>query len=223
MKTLNDNYRGLQKCVMNDYPYPIEWDDSKLLTPFESVYNEVLQQHAQVNSPYYSDDHGGKIMLNFLDHYVILAYRFAHELWKQQKIEYAEAVYYSLRSRGCIDLFYTTEIGPYFFPTHALGTVIDSHVKYGKLFKVYDGVHIGPYNIIGLNPKEWEHPTIGDNVTLLNGSKVFGHTTIGDNVIVSTNTVIINEEIPDNCIVSGQSPNLFFKRLKFKDTTIITD
>ena len=223
MRTMDENYRGLQKCVINDYPYPIEWDDSILMPIFENVYNDVLQQHSLVNSPYYADSNGGKICLNFLDHYVILAYRFAHALWKNGETKYAEAVYYSMRVRCSIDLFYTTEIGPYFFPTHALGTVIDSHVRYGKLFKVYDGVHIGPYNIVGLKPQEWEHPVIGDNVTLLNGAKVFGKTVIGNNVIVSTNTVIINEEIPDNCIVSGSSPNLFFKRLKAKDSTIRND
>jgi len=214
MRSINENYQGLRKCVMNDYPYPIEWDDDIIFPIFEKIHSEIMQQHERVNSPYYSDNGKGKILLNFIDHYVILAYRLAYALWKNGKTEYAEAVYYSLRVRGSIDLFYTTEIGPYFFPTHALGTVIDSHVKYGQFFKVYDGVHIGPYNIVGIDPKMWIHPQIGDNVTLLNGSKVFGNSIIGNNVIVSCNTVIINEEIPDNCIVSGFSPNLFFKKLK---------
>lgn len=34
---------------------------------------------------------------------------------------------------------------------------------------------------------------------------------IGNNVIVSANTYIINEEIPNNCIVFGKSPNLTIK------------
>ena len=40
---------------------------------------------------------------------------------------------------------------------------------------------------------------------------ILGETTIGNNVIVSSNTYIINEKVPDNCIVFGQSPNIVIK------------
>ena len=217
----NQNYFGLQKCVINDYPYHVEWNEEKVKPIFDEVYETVLKQHSKIANRYYSDANGGKLFLNYMDHFVILSYRFANALWKNGEIKLAEAVYYSTRVRGNIDLFYTTDIGPYFIPTHALGTIVDSHVKYGKLFRIYNGVHLGPYNVVGVEPKEWKHPIIGDYVTLLGGSKVFGNTTIGNNVIVSVNTVIINEEIPDNCIVSGISPNLFFKKLKINNSSIL--
>lgn len=219
--TIKEDYLGLKKCVLNDYPYIVDWKDSIVMPIFESTYSNVLDQHSKIRNAYYSNGKNGRIMLNFMDHYVILAFRFSHNLWKAGYQTLAECVYYSLRVRGSIDLFYTTEIGPFLMPSHALGTVIDSHVHYGKLLKIYNGVHIGPYNIVGKAPKEWEHPQIGDYVTILNGAKIFGNTVIGNNVIVSVNTLIINEEIPDNCIVSGSSPNLFFQRLKVKNSSYL--
>ena len=221
MRTRNENYYAIKKCVINDYPYSIEWDDSVVLGVFNSIYDDLIEQHAHIGNKYYSDGQNGLINLNFLDHYIILAHRLAHALWKNNLSLYAEAVYYSLRIRGSIDLYYTTEIDKFFMPTHSLGTVIDSHVRYGKLFKVYNGCHLGPYNIVGVDPKEWKHPVIGDFVTMLGGSKIFGDTIVGNNVIISVNTVLINEEIPDNCIVSGVSPNLVFQKLKSQNSSLL--
>lgn len=42
--------------------------------------------------------------------------------------------------------------------------------------------------------------------------KVLGNTKIGNNVIISANSYLINEEIPDNCIVFGQIPNIVIKK-----------
>ena len=33
-----------------------------------------------------------------------------------------------------------------------------------------------------------------------------------NNVIISANSYLINETIPDNCIVFGQSPNIIIKK-----------
>lgn len=212
--TSKENYTALRKCVIADYPYPLEWDDSLVLPIFEDVYDDLVEQHKHINNRYYSRDGEGLLLLNYIDHYVILCHRFANKLWKTGMSAYAEAVYYSLRNRGNIDLYYTTEIGPYFIPAHSLGTCMDSHATYGKLFRIYNGCHLGPYSIVGKEPSEWKHPVIGDYVTMLSGSRVYGNSKIGNNVIISVNTVVINEEIPDNCIVSGISPNLVFQRLK---------
>lgn len=223
MKTREENYFAVRKCVLTDYPYLIDWDDREVLDIFNKSYDDLIEQHSHIFNRYYRDGLSGLINLNFLDHYVILAHRFANALWKHSMQSYAEAIYYSLRVRCNIDLFYTTEIDKYFMPTHSLGAVIDSHIRYGKLFKIYNGCHIGPYNIIGVDSKEWKHPKIGDYVTMLGGAKIFGDTTVGNNVIISVNTVIINEEVPDNCIVSGISPNLVFQRLKTQNNSMLVN
>ena len=46
---------------------------------------------------------------------------------------------------------------------------------------------------------------------MYSNSTIIGETTIGNYVIISSGTYIKNENIPDNCIVFGQSPNLVIK------------
>ena len=48
-------------------------------------------------------------------------------------------------------------------------------------------------------------------------SSMIGDTTIGDNVIVSAGTQIVNDNVPSNCIVFGQSPNLVIKNKTEED------
>lgn len=207
-------YQAVKKCVINDYPFEISWDDTVLFPLFEETYDMVLEDHSHINNSYYSNNDGGVIRLEYLDHYVILCYRFANALWKAALSEIADAVYYSMRVRGSIDLYYRTEIGRCFIAAHALGTAMDAHSTYGAFFRIYNGCHIGPFSLFGKKPSEWVHPKFGNFVTMLAHSKVYGQTVIGNNVIISAQTLIINETIPDNCIVSGSSPNLFFKPLK---------
>lgn len=40
---------------------------------------------------------------------------------------------------------------------------------------------------------------------------ILGNTIIGNNVIISADTYLINEVIPDNSIVFGKSPNIVIK------------
>ena len=41
---------------------------------------------------------------------------------------------------------------------------------------------------------------------------MLGDSHIGNNVMVAADTYLINENIPDNCIVFGKSPNIIIKR-----------
>lgn len=38
-----------------------------------------------------------------------------------------------------------------------------------------------------------------------------GNANVGENVVISTGTTVIDEDIPDNCMVFGKSPNLIIK------------
>lgn len=221
MRTLLDNYHAIKKMVLTDYPYFIEWKDESIVPVFERVYTKLVSEHANINNSYYSFNKKGLINLNYLDHYIILGYRLAHALWKNGKEDIAEAIYFSYRLRGQIDLFYKTEIGPYFIPTHALSTVMDSHAQYGGGFRIYNSVHIGPYGIIGKKASEWEHPVFGNFVTIFSHSRIFGKTIIGNNVIISSGTTLINAKIPDNCVVMGTSPNLYFLPLSNSNEIIL--
>jgi serine O-acetyltransferase len=209
MEILNKEYIAFKKMVLNDYPYEVVINDNELFPVFKHVYNNVCDQHSKINNKFFSREGKGIIDFKILDHYLIFSYRIANYIYKNcNNFELQEAIYYSSRIRTSTDLYYTAEIGDYFIPGHSIGTVMDSRAKYGELFKVYNGVHIGPYNIQGLDPKNWKHPKFGNGVTLLAKSSVYGDTDIGDNVIISVGSLVVNEKIPSNCIVIGQSPKL---------------
>lgn len=72
--------------------------------------------------------------------------------------------------------------------------IVNSKAKIGKNLTIYPGVTVGA--------SKSGVPTIGDNVFLGLGSKVFGDVTIGNNVIVAPNAVVV-KNVPDNSIVAG--------------------
>ena len=202
-------YLSFKRCILNDYPYEVEWDDEKFMPIFYDVFQNILEDHSHIDNRYYSIDGKGILRQDFLDHFIILSYRYANKLWKNGFSKQADVVYYCQRTRGNIDLFYSAEIGRYFIPVHALGSVVDSHSTYGDAFSIYNGCHIGPYDILGKSPSEWDHPVIGDNVTMLANSHVYGNSVIGNNVVISVGTIIINKNVPNNSVVMGVSPKLF--------------
>lgn len=78
------------------------------------------------------------------------------------------------------------------------GVIINDKVKIGKNCNIHHGVTIGVKN----RGKNLGVPTIGDNVYIGPGAKVFGGITIGDNVAIGANAVVVTS-IPDNAVVVG--------------------
>ena len=55
-------------------------------------------------------------------------------------------------------------------------------------------------------------PRIKEYVAMFSNSKILGNAQIGSHVIIGANACMKDEDIPDNCIVSRESPNLTIKR-----------
>jgi serine O-acetyltransferase len=104
-----------------------------------------------------------------------------------------------------VDWYYEIELPEYWGCEHPLGSVL-GRAKYSDGFYFFQGCTVGGDK--GTQPK---YPTLGKNVILYSNATVLGDTTIGNNVVISTGTVIINEKIPNNCLVFGQSPNIIVK------------
>ena len=83
--------------------------------------------------------------------------------------------------------------------------IVNSKAKIGKDLTIYPGVAVGRTEDGVL--------TIGDNVFLGLGSKVFGGITIGSNVIVAPNAVV-TKDVPDNCVVAGVPAKIIKMREK---------
>ncbi len=87
------------------------------------------------------------------------------------------------------------EIGEGFYIGHFGGIVISDEAKIGKNFTISQQVTIG---VSGQGDK-YGCPTIGDDVYIAPGAKVFGKITIGNNVKIGANAVI-HKDLPENAI-----------------------
>jgi len=90
--------------------------------------------------------------------------------------------------------FYTPRIGPGLFIEHGFSTVIAAN-SIGENCWINQQVTIGYSN-------ETDCPTIGNNVRIAAGAKVFGKISLGDNVIIGANAVVC-KNVPPNCTVVG--------------------
>lgn len=73
--------------------------------------------------------------------------------------------------------------------------IINGKAKIGQRAVIYPGVVIGQTD-------ENSAPTIGDDVFIGLGAKVFGKVNIGNNVTIAPNAVVIRD-IPSNAVVGG--------------------
>lgn len=147
--------------------------------------------HDVIFSPYISVQ-----WMNFL-------YRLAHAIYLRGGGDAADQVYYLNKIMHANDWFYAVELPIHFHCEHPLGSVL-GRATYGDYLFVYQGTTIGGNRSHG----ELSYPTLGNNVILYANATVLGNTKIGNNVLISSGSYLLNEQIPDNCIVFGQSPNI---------------
>ncbi len=131
-----------------------------------------------------------------------IALRFGQWLLKQNRFVrfFLSPIYYSYRYRVLtnwgIDIPKEATIGPGLYVAHFGGIIVSPYAVIGKNLDISQGVTIG---ISGEGEKRGV-PTIGDNVYIGPGAKLFGKITIGNNVKIGANAVI-HRDIPDNAIV----------------------
>lgn len=85
-------------------------------------------------------------------------------------------------------------IGPGLYIQHGWATSIAAQ-------KIGSNCWIGQHVTIGYD-SDYNKPTIGDNVIIYAGAKIFGKAVLGDNVVVGANAVV-SKSVPDNCTVAG--------------------
>lgn len=133
-------------------------------------------------------------------------YWVSHLLYLQNEIQIASKVYYLNKMLNSVELFYAVELPNIWSCEHPMGGVM-GNAKYGDYFFYYQGCTVGG----SWHKGELQYPVIGEHVTMFSNSKVLGNSHIGNNVVISANTYIINQDIPDNSIVFGTSPDIVIK------------
>ena len=89
-------------------------------------------------------------------------------------------------------------IGRRCFIDHGMAVVIGATTEIGDDVTIYQGVTLGGTGKETGN----SHPTLGNNVMLSSGAKLFGPFKVGNNSKIGAGSVVL-KEIPDNCTVVG--------------------
>lgn len=133
--------------------------------------------------------------------HAVATYRFGHWLKTRGLVTRVilEPVHlflsHRIRTRWGIEISRSAKIGPGLYIGHYGGITISGLAKIGKNVNISQLVTIG---VSGLGEKKGA-PTIGDNVYIAPGAKLFGNIKIGNNVKIGANAVI-HRDIPDNAI-----------------------
>lgn len=137
--------------------------------------------------------------------WLLFLYLLANTIYKYEK-EKPEAarivcdkIYGQSKTVSGCDIYYEVEMPDIFCFDHPMGSFI-GRATYGDNFSFTQGCTVGNNNEI--------YPVIGKNVKMLTGSTVLGDSHIGDNCVISAGTMIKDQDVPSNSIVSGKSPSL---------------
>jgi len=142
--------------------------------------------------------------------YMIFLYYLSHELYKSRAGDICDKIYYLNKMFHAVDLFYAIDLPASFGAEHPLGTVM-GRAKYGNGFFFYQGCTVG-----GTRDHEGNllYPTIGENVHMFSNSSILGNSHIGNNVDIGAGAIVKNQNVPNDCVVFGESPNLIIKKKK---------
>ncbi|MHB8076061.1 serine O-acetyltransferase [Desulfosporosinus fructosivorans] len=93
--------------------------------------------------------------------------------------------------------------GPGLSIAHWGSIVVHPDARVGNNCRIHSAVNIGVFN--------GKSPTIGNNVYIAPGAKLFGGITIGDNVTIGANAVV-NKDVPSNVTVGGIPAKIISKK-----------
>ena len=97
-----------------------------------------------------------------------------------------------------IEIHPGAKIGEGIFIDHGMGVVIGETAEVGKNVIIYHEVTLGGTSLCAVK----RHPTIGDEVMIGAGAKLFGPITVGSNSQIGGSSVV-TKDVPANSVVVG--------------------
>jgi serine O-acetyltransferase len=161
---------------------------------------------------YYFTEVGGKRMCSFNPYhavqYMIFLYYLSHDIYKKANVnQLCDKIYCLNKIFHSVDLFYAIDLPDHFGAEHPLGSVM-GRAQYSNGFFFYQGCTVGgTYDKAG----SINYPVIEENVKMYANSSILGKCHIGRNAQIGAGALVKNQDVPDNSIVFGQSPNLIIK------------
>ncbi|GHU98904.1 serine acetyltransferase [Clostridia bacterium] len=139
-----------------------------------------------------------EVALTYSGFHALLAYRFAHFLYRAGLKFSARVVSQTARFFTGVEIHPAAKLGRGIFIDHGMGVVIGETAEIGDNVVIYQGVTLGGTG----KDKGKRHPTIGNNVMISAGAKVLGPFKVGDNAKIGAGSVVLRE-VPENSTVVG--------------------
>lgn len=171
--------------------------------------NEVVQRceynFSKNKNKYYSRNGEVYFNPNHSGQYTVFLYYFSNTIFQARKdvIALADKIYYLNRIMNSCDLFYEVKLPEVFMLDHPLGSVI-GRGQFGNYFAFSQNCTVGNNKNI--------YPIIGERVSMSANTMILGNSKIGNNVILGAGACVKDQDIPDNSLVFGSSPNLIIKK-----------
>ena len=187
------------KQLRNFFPV-LQEEEQLLVQSIERVMQRVEKCFDGTTNKYYHRD--GEVYFNpfHSGQYCIYLYWLSRTMY-----EAGNKIYYLNKIMNGCDMFYEVELPEVFMLDHPVGSVI-GRGTFGDGFTFGQGCTIGNNNGI--------YPVIGRNVILCANAAIIGNCHIGDNVTIGAYACVKDQDVPENSIVFGQSPNLIIKTKK---------
>ncbi len=147
--------------------------------------------------------------------YAAFLYHLSHSIGLQggrENVELADKIYYLNKIMNDVEWYWNIELPEHFLCEHPIGSVLGK-AEYGDYLCVYQGVTVGA----NFKNETCIYPILDEFVTLYANATVLGSSRIGKHVVVAANAFVMNEKIPDNCVVFGSSPALTIRTYSEKE------
>ena len=157
-----------------------------------------------------------EIILCYPGLHALVAYRFAHRLYKWEIPLLPRIISYITRIITGIEIHPAAKIGRRFFIDHGEGVVIGATTIIGDDVLIYQQVTLG-----GTGKEQGKrHPTLGNNVIVGAGAKVLGNIPLGDYVRVGAGSVVV-EDVPEYSTVVGVPGRIVQKKFRDKNGVLL--
>ena len=186
--------------------FPLSEEEKKCIIAQEGgVFCKIENCFSHTTNKYYHRDNEVYFNPFHSGQYAIFLYYYSRLVYLAGNSILADKIYYLNKIMNGCDLFYEVVLPDQFSLDHPVGTVI------GRA-EIGSGFIFGANNTVGGNHDIY--PVIEENCELCVGACVIGKCKIGTNVTVGAGCIIKDQDIPDNVIVFGESPNLIIKNKK---------
>ena len=139
-----------------------------------------------------------EVLLCYPGLHALIAYRFAHRLYKWHIPLIPRIISYITRIITGIEIHPAARIGRRFFIDHGEGVVIGETTNIGDDVLIYQQVTLG-----GTGKEHGKrHPTLKNNVIVGAGAKILGNITIGEGTRIGAGSVVV-DDVPEHSTVIG--------------------